>query len=246
MWTSSRSSPFPSSVFRRNSAERRPQTSHSPARQKYAWDDVIRSQRHRAHLANFAKDTSPSRIEVPKLMLKQAKTPRLGTIDFNFDLKSRVMKDLEISSARDSKFRNLREEMFIDLNKLEEMKLATSATSERLQNEAALSVRVLTSLKDKCSKLNIKLKDIKPKVPPHHTRAKEFFKHVKTGRINELKRLLHAFPKLVSQIDSTEKTVLHWAALRDDPELIKILLAFKADVLAKDIVSCKEGWEDAA
>lgn len=237
-------------LFRRKSAERRPQTAHSPARQKYDWNEVVRSQRHRGHLATFAKDISPTRFEVPKLALKEVVKPMANAIDMDFDLKSRVMRQLEVSSQRDSKFKRLRDEMHLDLSKLEGLKQGSAASSERLRTEVSLTVRGLSSLRDRCTGLKTRMKEMEPKTRVRHPKAKEFFMSVKSQKTELMRVLLIAFPCLALEVDSvrskkTEKTALHWAALRNDVDLIRILLDFKAEPLAKDIVISTQGGRTA-
>lgn len=202
MWTNSRPDPLLSPPSSRLPFRKRPQSSHSPARQKYDWDEFMRSQRHRGHLINFAKDTTPTCVKVPRLMLLEVALPKSETLDMDFDLKSKVMKDLELTTSRNAKLKTLSNEMRLDLNKLNEVRKGSSANSHRMQRQLGDTVRGLSSLKNKCKELKLQLKDIHPKTPTHHTRAKEFFRNVKSQKLEIVKQLLMNFPKLIIQIDS--------------------------------------------
>jgi hypothetical protein len=140
-------------------------------------------------------------MKVPKLVLKVKLLPVLEG-DLDFDLKSRVMKNLEISISRDSKLKTLRDEMRLDLNRLATVRAESRSKTERTRDEVSQAVALLSTLRDQSSQLSLNLKRNSIQAASHDTRMKEFVKYVKMQDCIKAESLLAKFPNLVNQTDS--------------------------------------------
>ena len=73
-----------------------------------------------------------------------------------------------------------------------------------------------------------------PKTPYSIPWSIKFFKAVKKGNRDEVSHFLYRNKHLVHEYDYIKQTALHWAAKRDFPDIIKILLHYGAYIDAKD------------
>jgi ankyrin repeat protein len=60
--------------------------------------------------------------------------------------------------------------------------------------------------------------------------AKELFRAVKAGDVSHVQQLLAEDPELVNVRDGDQSTPLHWAAWKDQPEIIEVLLDAGAEI----------------
>ena len=63
-----------------------------------------------------------------------------------------------------------------------------------------------------------------------------FFNEVKSGNLEKIGMLVKKHPELVSEVDSTEQTALHWACRRGFTDIVKFLLEAGAKAGAEDFV----------
>lgn len=81
---------------------------------------------------------------------------------------------------------------------------------------------------------NLNLKEVlsQPvyRVPHYHSHSKEFFINCRQGNRDRCEAMLRKFPILAHQIDFMGKTGVVWAVFRKDMKMLKLLLAFKADL----------------
>ena len=77
-------------------------------------------------------------------------------------------------------------------------------------------------------------KNVFPQTPYFRPKSKLLIDNVKRGDIDEIYRMLNNDRFLVYDFDHIKQTCLHWAAKRNRPEIIKVLLHFGAYIDAKD------------
>ncbi|KAL4431797.1 hypothetical protein ABPG74_015237 [Tetrahymena malaccensis] len=63
----------------------------------------------------------------------------------------------------------------------------------------------------------------------------EIFSYVKNNKIKEFEACIHANEQIIHLQDSTGKTLLHWAAMRGQEEIVNILLKNKSQLSATDL-----------
>ena len=66
--------------------------------------------------------------------------------------------------------------------------------------------------------------------------AVDFFESVKAGKHILVNKALRIERLLVHEYDEHKQTALHWAVLREHSDIVKILIAKKANVNAQDVV----------
>eukprot|EP00359_Climacostomum_virens_P010630 CAMPEP_0204909860 /NCGR_PEP_ID=MMETSP1397-20131031/8489_1 /ASSEMBLY_ACC=CAM_ASM_000891 /TAXON_ID=49980 /ORGANISM="Climacostomum Climacostomum virens, Strain Stock W-24" /LENGTH=280 /DNA_ID=CAMNT_0052079805 /DNA_START=50 /DNA_END=892 /DNA_ORIENTATION=+ len=79
------------------------------------------------------------------------------------------------------------------------------------------------------------LKNLQSQRPYSRALAKEFIKACRTHATTEVERLLFKDKDLLNVRDKLSMTGLHWAALRNYPDLVKLLISYGADLNAQDI-----------
>ena len=77
-------------------------------------------------------------------------------------------------------------------------------------------------------------KNVFPSTPYFRPKSKFLIECVKKGDIDTIYKLLSKDRFLVYDFDNVKQTCLHWAAKRNKPEIIKVLLHFGAYIDAKD------------
>lgn len=76
-------------------------------------------------------------------------------------------------------------------------------------------------------------------ITPHSCKnSKQYFMYVKTGNYNEVRSLCFENKMMVFQMDSVGKIGAHWAALREDISMMRLLIRFKTDLEKRDFNGC--------